>query len=412
MPHVSRTVAHVDLDCFYAAVEALEEPALAGRPVIVCGLGPRGVVSAASYEARCHGVVSAMPTITARRLCPQGVFVGGNRRLYADYSARFRVVLDSFTPLIDTLALDEAYMDVSGALGKWGSASRMGEAIRAAIWSEVGLAASVGLGTTRLVAKLASKAAKPTASPGGVLPGRQVVNVPEGETLGFLHAHPVGAVPGVGVATQRRLGRLGVATVGDLARVPREVLARELGRNGERLHDLAWAKGDSVVGAERAPQVLSQEETYPVDLYDQARIGSELSSLSDALAARLQHAGLASRTVSLKVRLGNFRTISRSHTFDQPTDSPSVITSEVTKLATRCNLDGGVRLLGVSVSNLSQGGTRQLTFDLEGAAGSRGRRDAASAALAVIGMRFGDRAIRRASSLEPPGPGAGRRVMD
>jgi DNA polymerase-4 len=358
------SILHVDMDAFYASIEMLEDASLRGKPVIVGGSGPRGVVASCSYEARAFGVHSAMPSVQARRLCPDAIFLHGRHDLYAAYSHRIDEVFRAFTPLVEFLSLDEAFLDVAGARRLFGPAPEIAAAIRTGVRSEVGLDCAVGVATTKFLAKLASRAAKPRADRGGTVPGAGIVVVEPGEELAFLHPLPVEHLWGVGPATRRRLERFGVTTVGDLAAIPVASLVSALGTAaGQHLHDLAWGRDDRVVEPDRRTKSISHEETYSRDLKATDDLRRELVRLADSAARRVRAAGLAGRTVTLKVRFGDFTTITRSHTFPVPTDTGHDVAAAALVLLDSVEVVGGVRLLGVAVSNLIDGASRQLSFD-------------------------------------------------
>lgn len=394
------SILHVDMDAFFVAVEVRRDPSLAGRPVVVGGSGPRGVVAAASYEARRFGVHSAMPSTRARRLCPQAVFLPGDHRRYQEVSRRVMEVLGSFTPLVEPLSLDEAFLDVAGARRLHGPAPEIAAAIRRRILDEEGLTCSVGAASTKFLAKLASEAAKPTATLDGVRPGPGVVVVPIGDELAFLHPLPVRALWGVGPKTQARLDRLGVTTVGDLAALPEPALVAAVGRAaGRHLHALSNGIDDRPVVADQVAKSVGHEETFAHDLHDRAALGRELTRLADGVGRRLRAEGNTGRTVVLKLRYGDFHTITRSVTLAAPTDS-----SHTLAVAARGLLDGedvaaGVRLLGVSVTGLVAGGAHhQLGFDDLAGTGAAAWSDVDGAADAIR-ERFGPDAIAPAAAL-------------
>ncbi|MGI9022623.1 MAG: DNA polymerase IV [Acidimicrobiales bacterium] len=402
------SILHVDLDAFFAAVEVLEDPKLMGQAVVVGGTGGRGVVAAASYEARAYGVHSAMPSARARRLCPHAVFLSGRHNLYADYSRRLHAVLTSFTPLVEGISLDEAFLDVSSVRRLWGPAPEIARRIRARVHDDVGLWASVGVATTKLVAKLASEAAKPRATKTGLVPGLGVKVVEPAEELAFLRAHPVGALWGVGPATRRRLERFGVATVGDLAALPLDTLVAALGQaQGRALHDLAHNRDARPVVADREAKSVGHEETYPRDHHDPATLRRELVRLSDAVASRLRTAGQAGRTVSLKVRFADFRTITRSRTEPEGVDTGPGVAGAALELLAAVDVSPGVRLLGVSASNLVPARGRQLTLEEVLAAGDR--QEGVARAVDLVRRRFGEAAVGPASLVGEDGVEVRRR---
>jgi DNA polymerase-4 len=360
-------ILHVDMDAFFAAVEVKLDPSLAGRPVIVGGTGPRGVVAAASYEARRYGVHSAMPAARARRLCPSAVFVPGRYDTYSEISRHLHQLFQSFTPLVEGIALDEAFLDVTGAVGLFGDGPAIAQRIRRRVRDELGLSCSVGVAASKFVAKLASEAAKPRASRAGIDAGAGVVVVAPGEELAFLHPKPVEALWGVGQVTAGRLRALGVTTVGELAAVPVETLERAVGgANGRHLHALAWARDPRRVEPDRAVQSIGHEETYPTDRYDRVDLHRELVRMADAVASRLRAAALTGRTVTLKLRYGDFSTLTRSRTLSMGVDTGPAIARAAGRLLDAVDVDPGVRLLGVSVANLAAGATHQLALALGG----------------------------------------------
>jgi len=410
-----RTILHVDMDAFFVSVELLDHPELRGRPVVVGGSGPRGVVAAASYEARAFGVFSAMPGARARRLCPDAVFLPGRYERYQENSAEVMAIFGSFTPLVEPISLDEAFLDVTGARRLHGDGETIGHSIRARVAEEVHLTCSVGVAPVKFVAKLASEAAKPRAAPSGPITGAGVFEVGDSGLLAFLHPLPVQALWGVGPATLKRLERLGVVTVGDLACLPVDLVRSAVGdAAGRHLHGLANGRDERDVVADRRAKTISHEETYPTDLVDPAVIDREALRLSEAVASRLRKGGVAGRTITVKVRFGDFSTVTRSTTRPSPTDSPSEIVAAARTLLGAVDPSAGVRLLGVGVSGFDGERARQLAFDLDGAsavvAGASGTspstpvdvldRAAAERAVDEIRQRFGDASIGPAALLD------------
>src|SRR4051794_40875383 len=361
---LTRTVLHVDMDAFFVAVEVLEDPSLGGRPVIVGGAGNRGVVASCSYEARAYGIHSAMPSTRARGLCPHAIFVPGHYDLYAEYSKRINDVFRSYTPLVEGISLDEAFLDVAGARRLFGPPPTIAAAIRRRIFEEQGLWASVGVATCKLIAKLASEAAKPKASLKGPVPGRGVGGVESGEELAFLHPLPVGGLLGVGPATREGPHPLGRKTVGELKQITLDKRVTALGTSlGRHLHALAWARDDRPVVADAKVKSISHEETYAHDIADRDELHREIVRMGDAVAARLRESGLAGRTVQIKVRFHDFATITRSHTAGAPVDTGPTIIGVASALLDAVDVASGVRLLGVGVTNLVNGAEAQLSFD-------------------------------------------------
>jgi len=344
------------MDAFFVEVERLRRPELRRVAVVVAGLGGRGVVSSASYEARRHGVGSGMPTAHARRLCPHARFLAPDHRAYAEASRRVFEVFESFTPVVEPLSVDEAFLDIAGARLGYGSPEAVGRAIRVAVREGTGLPASVGLATSKLLAKLASRAAKPDG----------MLLVPAGRELEFLHPLPVRALWGVGEATYARLEELGVRTVGELAALPRATLERRLGAVlGGHLQDLAQGRDHRPVEPGGPAKSISVEETYVVDLNGRAALEAGLLQLADRLASRLRASGVAARTVALKVRFGDFTTISRSHTLPAAVDTAHDLYRAALDLLERAAVGRRrVRLLGIAGEGLEDGAApRQLGLE-------------------------------------------------
>lgn len=408
-----RVILHVDMDAFYVSVEVRRRPELAGKPVVVGGTGPRGVIAAASYEARRYGVRSALPSVTAKRLCPQAVFLPGDHALYAEVSADVHAVLTSFTPLVEPLALDEAFLDVSGAQRLHGPGTTIATKIRQRVWDELQLRCSVGVAPNKFLAKLASVAAKPSASPARVREGKGVVEVEPGRELEFLHPLPVQALWGVGPATLQRLQRFGVHTVADLAELDESTLVSCLGAaHGRHLFQLAWGVDERPVEPDREMKSVSVEETFAVDRHTHEELLRELVRQADSVAARLRATAGAARTLTLKVRFAGFETITRSVTLAGGVSTARSILSAVEPLLRGIDPSRGVRLLGVGASNFTSG-SQQLSLDdlLSGEATSptsRGIDDEqqwlmAEETVDAIRERFGVEAIGPASAVSDRG---------
>ena len=395
-----RTILHVDMDAFYASVEQRRRPELRGKPVVVGGAGARGVVAAASYEARVFGVRSAMPSVQAQRLCPHAVFLDGDHAHYAAVSRRIMAVFGSFTPLVEALSLDEAFLDVTGALRLHGDGPTIAAAIRRRVQEEEGLACSVGVAPTKFIAKLASEAAKPRIGRNGPEPGLGVKVVGSDEVLAFLHALPVQALWGVGPKTLERLHRLGVDTVEQLASLEERTLVASLGSaSGRHLRLLAQGIDPRPVVPHQAAKSIGHEETFAHDRHDLPSLRHELVRLADAVAARLRAAGVAGRTVSIKVRFHDFRTISRAVTLAAAVDTGPQLVQAASTLLERIDPTPGVRLLGIHVSHLTEDAARQLSLDdLEGPEWGP-----ATEAIDAIRARYGTEAIGPASLASPDG---------
>ena len=394
-----RAILHVDMDAFFVSVELRRRPDLAGQPVVVGGTGRRGVVAAASYEARRFGVHSAMPSAVAMRRCPHAVFLPGDHALYSEVSTQVREIFERYTPLVEPLSLDEAFLDVTGSIGLFGPPTVIAERIRADVAGELALACSVGVAPNKFLAKLASVEAKPIATPSGVEMGPGVVVVAAGEEQEFLRPLPVQRLWGVGPVTLEKLQRIGVRRVSDLSSVDETVLATALGRSQAR-HLLALADGidDRAVEPERDAKSIGHEETFDANKHELSELRRELVRLSDAVAQRLRHADVGARTLTLKLRFDSgFQTITRSVTSSAPTDLAPEIVAALGPLLDAVDPSPGVRLLGVSGSNLGPM-SRQLTLD--DAASPSPDWAAATDALDEIRRRFGTAAIGPASALE------------
>ena len=388
-------ILHVDMDAFFASVEVVRRPELRGRPVVVGGEGDRGVVAAASYEARAFGVRSAMPSTRARRLCPDIVFLRGDHRLYGEVSGRIMEVFRRYTPLVEPLSLDEAFLDVSGVSRLHGSPEQVAAAIRADLSASESLTCSVGVAPNKFLAKLASGQAKPKAGLAGPVFGTGIEVVAVDGVEAFLDPLPVQTVWGVGPRTFERLERFGVRTVADLRDVPADTLVSALGRAvGSQLWRLARGIDDRAVEPEQVTKSVGHEETFARDLADPLEIRRHLVRMVDAVPRRARSAGVAGRTVTVKLRYPDFTTMSRSQTLADPTDLAVEILEVATVLVDSVDTTMGIRLLGVSLGNLQDGSVRQLRFsEIAVPEGRSPGWEAAEGAVDEIRERFGNDAI-------------------
>ncbi|GHE74113.1 DNA polymerase IV [Streptomyces vinaceus] len=340
------TILHLDMDAFYASVEQASKPSLRGKAVIVGGLGPRGVVATASYEARRFGVHSAMPTAQARRLCPNGAYLIPRFRLYQAVSEVVMGLLRELSPLVEPLSLDEAFVDLEagGTAFDSESARETGERLRADIRAATGLSGSVGLAGSKMLAKVASEEAKPAG----------LLLIEPGTERELLAPMSVRTLPGVGPVTGEHLRRAGITTVGELAEAGEDELVRMVGRShGVGLYRMALGLDDRPVVAERDAKSVSVEDTFDVDLHDRVRIRTEVQRLADRCVQRLRGSGHSGRTIVLKVRRYDFSTLTRSETLRGPTDDPAVVREAAARLLEAVDTTGGVRLLGVGVTGLA-----------------------------------------------------------
>ncbi|WP_333734672.1 DNA polymerase IV, partial [Streptomyces sp. IBSBF 3010] len=340
------TILHLDMDAFYASAEQAAKPSLRGKPVVVGGLGTRGVVATASYEARRFGVHSAMPMAQARRLAPNAAYLVPRFTLYRAVSDQVMELLGRLSPLVEPLSLDEAFVDLEagGTADDTASALEIGRELREAILAVTGLSGSVGLAGSKMLAKIASEEAKPD--------GMRLIE--PGTERAHLAPMPVRTLPGVGPATADHLRRAGMTTVNDLAEAGEAELIRLLGKaHGAALHRMASGHDDRPVVAERDAKSVSVEDTFEVDLHDRVRVRTEVERLADRCVQRLRGAGRSGRTVVLKVRRYDFSTLTRSETLRGPTDDPAVVREAAARLLEAVDTTGGVRLLGVGVTGLA-----------------------------------------------------------
>jgi DNA polymerase-4 len=385
------TVLHVDMDAFYASVSLLAHPELRGQPVIVGG-GSRGVVLSATYEARAHGVHSAMPMMRARRMCPRAVVLAPDHDAYARASQGVMEVFRSITPLVEPISLDEAFLDVRGAARRLGTPRQIGEWIRATVEDEQGITCSVGVASTKLVAKLASARCKPDG----------LLVVPVDEVVAFLHPLPVGALWGVGGRTEEVLRRLGLHTVGDLAHTPPATLSRVLGpAAGSSLAALAWGQDPRSVVPHEPDKSIGAENTFSTDVDDPAVIARELLRLAERTAARLRATGQVGRTVSIKVRFADFTTLTRARTLPEPTDVGRVVYDTAMSLYDALGLERArIRLVGVRVEGI--GDAASAPHQLRLGEREHGWREAEQA-VDRAARRFGAGVVRPATLVDPSG---------
>jgi nucleotidyltransferase/DNA polymerase involved in DNA repair len=382
----TRTILHVDMDAFFASVEQRDHPELRGKPVLVGGSGPRGVVAAASYEARVFGCRSAMPSAVAKRLCPHAVFVKGSFEQYKEDSRRVMEILGSFSPLVQPVSIDEAFVDVSGSTGLFGSGVAIGQEIRRRVKSELLLTCSVGVAPNKFLAKLASDLNKPD--------GLAVISMDTVRTT--LDPLPVSRLWGVGPAAEKSLHRLGVRTIRDLHALPKEVLRSRFDDFGEHLWHLARGLDDRAVHTDREAKSISHEHTFAQDLEDADAVRAVLADEAEQVARRLRKHARFARTVTVKIRFGDFETVTRSATLEAATDRTDTIAAAARSLFDHwAKSFRPVRLIGVGVSNLSDSAGQSGLFDNDNA----DRKRAVDQAADAIAAKFGKRAVQRASSI-------------
>jgi DNA polymerase-4 len=384
-----RRIIHLDMDAFYASVEVLDDPSLKGKPVIVGGDFRRGVVSAASYEARAFGVHSAQPIVTARRLCPQGVFLPVRMTRYQEISKNIFSLFCYFTPLVEPLSIDEAFLDITASVRLFGPPEEMARKIKASIRENTGLSLSAGVAPNKFLAKIASALHKPD--------GLTVVP-PEG-IRAFLDPLPIGRLWGVGEATRKDLARFNVNTIGELSRLPLSLLEKKFGEHGRRLSELARGIDDREVQTDHEIKSVGQEETFDADLLELEVLKKVLLSLAQRVTRRMRRSGFAGRTITLKVKYLDFRQITRSHTLSETTNDGRTVYQQACGLLSKTEAGlRPIRLLGISVSRpdrLYQ--SQQLSIfnsEVRPASGNSLNR-----ALDVIQEKFGSQALRPAALL-------------
>ncbi len=384
---MQRRILHADLDAFFAAVEQARDPSLKGRPVVVGGaVGSRGVVAAASYEARPYGLRSGMPLATAYRLCPHAVFLAGDFSHYQQTSQRFMAILGDYSPDLEPLGLDEAYLDLTGFEPLYGPSRRTAQEIRRRVAEELGITASVGIACSKVVAKVASDFSKPDG----------LVEVPLGEERAFLSPLPIRQLPGVGPKMEQLLLGRSVRTIGQLANTPVADLKAWLGLMGEHLHRRANGLDSGFVALPPVAKSMSRETTFPQDTRDPSLLRATLYYLTERVAAELREQALQARCVSLKLRYSNFETLSRQRTLRHPTDAHQAIFAAALALLERI-LGGnrrGIRLIGVGISDFVDGGDQASLFE-----GGEGRQRSLNQALDKIRRKHGFAAIQAGYTL-------------
>ena len=382
------TILHVDMDAFYASVEERDNPALKGKAVVV-GTGVRGVVSAANYEARKFGIHAAMPVGRAKRLAPHAIFVPPNMSRYSEVSSHIMEIFRSVTPLVEPLSLDEAFLDVTGAKRLLGDGREIAKQIRAKVEASEGITCSVGIATTKFIAKLASGRCKPNG----------MLEIAEDRVLEFLHPLPVNAIWGVGPKTNEELQKLGLRTVADIANTPRQTLIRALGEAaGASLYELSWGRDYRDVEPEEVDKSISAAETFDSDTEDQEIVLRELLRLTEKATYRMREKDFSARTISIKVRFADFKTISRSKTVPLAISATHEVFEVVKALFLGLKIDRArIRLVGVSLDGLEDGidASEQLVLGER----ENGWRQA-TAAMDKASARFGQGSVRPARLID------------
>ena len=376
-------IIHCDMDAFYASVAELDDPSLRGKPVVV-GAGIRGVVLSANYAARKFGIRAAMPVGRAKRMAPNAIFVTPDHHRYSEVSDQVMQIFQSFTPFVEPLSLDEAFLDVTGAQRLLGTPREIGQAIRKRVHDECGITCSVGISKNKFIAKLASGHCKPNG----------LLEIPDDRIINFLHPLPVSDLWGVGPKTAEQLERLGLKQVRDIANTPLDTLKRALGdATGEHLYELSWGRDDREVIVDDPDQSISAAETFSYDIDDPELILREYLRLTEKASARLRDRELFAKTIGIKVRFADFSTITRSKTLPLPISSTQEIFQVVKDLYLALKLDRArLRLVGVSLENLKEDGPQQLMLGQR----EKGWREAESA-VDQASARFGEQSVRPAS---------------
>lgn len=381
---MQRWIIHVDMDAFFAAVEQRDHPELRGLPVIIGGTGTRGVVATASYEARKYGVHSAMSSVEARRRCPQAIFLPADHAKYSRVSQAIEHIFSEFSPVVEPLSLDEAFLDVTGMEGLFTDPVAIAVQIKERIKTELNLTASAGVAPNKFLAKLASDMKKPDGL---------VVIRPE-QVAGVLANIPVTRLWGVGKVTARTLTQLGLKTIGEVAQADPEFLVRHCGQLGYVIHQLANGRDDRPVISEYQPKSIGKEITFATDLYGLEDLKTELWALTEKVGWRLRRQGLSGKTITVKVRFGSFRTITRSRTLAVAANLDESIYRAAAEILAQVTLNEGVRLLGVTVSSLETGGGQLSLFEQQ-----EEKITAVAAAIDKVKAKYGEGAVTRGRAL-------------
>ena len=380
-------ILHIDMDAFYASVEQLDNPDLQGKCVIVGGDSMRGVVSAASYEARRHGVRSAMPVFKAKQKCPHGIFVAPRMARYKEISVIIMSLLREFTPLVEPVSIDEAYMDISGCERLFGGPDKIGLEIKKRIKKTVHLSCSVGIAPNKFLAKIASDMDKPD--------GLTIVT-PE-DTMAFVESLPIRKVPGVGKSAHKQLMQIGIQTLGDVKNYPQQILIKRLGKFGQRLLELAFCQDQSPVTPESQPKSISRELTLTENTNDPKLLCRHFLKHAERIARDLRRHGVRAKTVSIKIKHADFKQATRSVTLASPTQSTKTIYAEAVKLLDAYRLKTKIRLIGVGTSNLVPAATPRQASLFENQVTDGVNWEQVDKAVDSIHERFGRGVIKRAS---------------
>ena len=384
-------ILHLDMDAFFASVEQLDHPELRGQCVIVGGSSKRGVVTTASYEARRFGVRSAMPMFEARRRCPHGIIVPGRMRRYKEISREVMARLRQFSPLVEPVSIDEAYMDIKGCERLYGPPAKLGAAVKQAVRDEVQLTCSIGIAPVRFLAKIASDANKPNG----------LTIIPADEIMPFIDRLPIHKVPGVGPKAVERLQTLGIKTLGHVRRIKQDTLTHRLGKFGHRLIHLAHGEDDTPVTPWTAPKSFSSETTLEENLSDRERLLRQLLHQAEDVGRQLRNHGAKARTVTLKIKYADFRQITRSSTMPHPFQSSEVLYEQAARLLNPDLLQQEIRLIGLGASNLVADRTPEQMSLFEVDPTGSVDWDSVDQAVDAINEKFGRNTVNKANLIDP-----------